>query len=210
MTITKQRPRPARRHAATVPTVAALIMFILAGCNAPADDGEAAAEPSGPHDWPAVTPSQAGEAVSDAMLITSQALYLAIATETDSRKVTSADGLLRLSWSEDADFLTGNGTYEISLDGYAIAAEDPFAEHYHGYAITGTISLASEPGAETRISFALDSEHEDAERFPARRIELRLGYEDSDDGADENNAEPEAFVRVNGEEFPFDELAASF
>jgi len=204
MIITRQRQTLARRPASAALAVATLVLLALTGCNAPPDDGETAADAARPDDWPAVTAAQAGEAVSDAMLITSQALYLAIATSAESREVTSADGLLSLSWSEDADFLTGHGIYEISLDGYAIAADDPFAEHYHGYSLTGTISLASAPGTDTQISFALDSDHEDAARFPARRIELRLGDGDADDGEDE------PFVRVNGEDFAFEELATSF
>jgi hypothetical protein len=204
MITTKQRS-PLACAPRTAPLVAA-VLLLLAGCNAPTDDGETGVEPARPNDWPVVTSRQAGEAVSDAMLITSQALYLAIATNTGSREVTSDDGLLRLSWSEDADFLTGIGTYEIALDGYAIAADDPFSEHYHGYALTGTIRLASAPGADTRIDFALDADHADGERFPAKRIELRLGHEDADteDGA------RDTYVRVNAEEFPFEDLAASF
>ncbi|MFW6293732.1 MAG: hypothetical protein ACOC7V_15615, partial [Spirochaetota bacterium] len=188
MTITQQRESHSRRTAIAAFVGATLLLLALAGCDAAGDAEETVAEPSRPNDWPTVTTRQAGEAVSDAMLITSQALYLAIATGTEAREVRSADDLLRLSWSEDADFLTGNGSYEISLDGYTIAADDRFAEHYHGYALTGTISLESEPGADTRVAFVLDSDHEDADRYPARRIELRLGP-----------GESEAFVRVNDE-----------
>ncbi len=204
MTITKQRESPFRGTTIAAFLGATLLLVILVGCGAPADQGVTNSNQGEPNDWPTVTTKQAGEAVSDAMITTSQALYLAIATRTAEREVTSADGLLRLSWSEDADFLTGNGSYEISLDGYSIAADDPFAEHYHGYALTGTISLESAPGTETRISFALDSEHGDPDRFPAKRIELRLGNDNEGDDSSRS------FVRVNGEEFPFEELAGSF
>ena len=117
--------------------VALLVILLFAGCGAAGgDEGGRSETASGARRAPEPTAVQAGEAVSDAMLVTSQALYLAIAAPPVSRRVVADDGRLSLEWSEDANFMTGAGTYDIVLDGYAIAPDDPFAEHYHGYSLT--------------------------------------------------------------------------
>ena len=183
------------------PLAAALALFLLFSCGVGDHDEPAPPDPA----QAPVTATQAGEVVSDAMLVASQALYLAIATGTSGRRVTTRDGRLSLHWSEDADFLSGAGTYEIALDRYVVAEDDPFAIAYHGYLLNGTILLRSETGARTRLVLDLETGHTDPERYPARLVELDLsGFSDSEESA------TEGFVRVNGQEFSFAELAEAF
>lgn len=178
---------------------ALFVVAMTSACN-----GEPAPEESAPA-RPPVDAGQAGEAVSDAMLVASQALYLAISGPTRARRAESSDGRLVLVWSEDADFLTGAGTYEITVDEYTIGPDDPFAEYSAGYALSGTILMSSQTGASTLLVFDLELSHEDADAFPARSLELRLsGFQDGTD------REPDGSIRVNGREFDFDDLVASF
>ena len=180
---------------------AALTLFLLFSCSA--DDRDEAAPPA-PTEAP-VTTAQAGEVVSDAMLVASQALYLAIATGASDRQVATDNGRLSLAWSEDADFLSGAGVYEIELDRYAIADDDPFALAYHGYLLTGTITLRSETGARTRLAVDLETDHADPELYPARIVELDLsGFADAEESA------TVGYVRINGQEFTFAELDEAF
>jgi hypothetical protein len=154
-----------------------------------------------------LTADQAGAVVADAMLVTSQALYLAIANPAPSRSVSSSEGRLRIGWSEDADFVSGAGTYEITVNGYSIAGDDPFAEHYNGYVLTGTMRLRSQTGERTTIGFDLTSSHDDAEHYPATTLELRLTGTGGDDASTGSSG---GFVRVNGREFPLAELSLSY
>lgn len=184
-----------------------LILTLIAGlaiaaCGGRQDGDEAA---SGAVVAPEIDADQAGEVVSDAMLIASRALYLAIAGSPDAGSVSSRDGRLRLEWSDDADFRTGAGVYEITLDEYRIPADDAFSSHYYGYVLSGTIRLASSTGEHTSIGFALDARHAEPGAYPARRVELELsGVEDNTD------RDASGYVRVNGRDFAFDELAGSF
>lgn len=181
--------------------VTTLALVMLLSCSA---DDHDELDPPDPTQAP-LTATQAGEAVSDAMLVASQALYLAIATGTSDRRVATEDGRLSLTWSEDADFLSGAGEYEIALDRYAVADDDPFAIAYHGYLLSGTILLRSETGAQTRLVLDLETEHADPELYPARLVELDLsGFTDSE------GSETDGIVRVNGREFSFAELAEAF
>lgn len=156
---------------------------------------------------PEVDAEQAGAVISDAMLVASRALYLAIAGPPDAGSVASRDGRLILEWSDDADFRTGAGTYEITLDEYRIPGDDAFAQHYYGYVLSGTIRLASTTGEGTSIAFGLDARHEEPDSYPARRVEVELSgvEEQGEDDPDANGS-----VRVNGRAFTFEELAGSF
>ena len=152
-----------------------------------------------------LTSAQAGEIISDAMLVASQALYYAIATAPDGREVVSPDERLHLTWSEDASFLSGAGRYEITLDGYSVPSDYPFADHYVGYVLTGTILMRSTAGAHTDLAFDLQSSHPDPERHPATTIRVELsGFSSSDDATTVGS------VLINGQEFTFADLAASF
>ncbi|MFW5815112.1 MAG: hypothetical protein ACOCWX_06645 [Spirochaetota bacterium] len=182
--------------AATMALVAA-----LAACGSRDGAGEAA----GGEVMPEVDAEQAGDVISDAMLVASRALYLAIAGSPDSGSVASRDGRLLLEWSDDADFRTGAGTYEITLDEYRIPDDDAFASHYYGYVLSGTILLSSGSGEETSIEFGLDARHEEPSSYPAQRVEVELSGVEEDD-----EREAAGSVRVNGRAFSFDELASSF
>lgn len=191
-----QRPR-------ALQLIMALIVGLgVAACGGP-EDGEEAAP--GEVLLPEVDAEEAGEVISDAMLVASRALYLAIAGSPDAGSVTSRDGRLLLEWSDDADFRTGAGTYQITLDEYRIPADDAFSSHYYGYILSGTIRLASGTGDRTSIEFGLDARHDEPESYPARRVEVQLsGMED------DNDPDAGGSVRVNGRAFSFDELAGSF
>ncbi|MFW5789275.1 MAG: hypothetical protein ACOCW3_04970 [Spirochaetota bacterium] len=171
-------------------------------CGGPEDGPEAA---SGAVTMPEIDAEQAGEVISDAMLVASRGLYLAIAGPPDAGSVASRDGRLLLEWSDDADFRTGAGTYEITLDEYRIPDDDAFASHYYGYILSGTILLASGTGDQTSIEFGIDARHDEPESYPARRVEVRLSGV-----GEEDDPEADGTVRVNGRAFSFDELAPSF
>lgn len=191
-----------RRKTVLELTAAVLLALALAACgdSGGTDGMEAAREV-----MPEIDAEQAGAVISDAMLVASRALYLAIAGSPDAGRVASRDGRLTLEWSDDADFLTGAGTYEIALDEYRIPPDDAFAAHYYGYVLSGSIRLASSTGKGTSIEFDLDARHEEPDSYPARRVEVELsGVEEDDD------REAAGSVRVNGRAFSFDELAGSF
>jgi hypothetical protein len=174
----------------------------IAACGGPEDGDEAASDALA---MPEIDAEQAGEVISDAMLVASRALYLAIAGSQDAGSVSSRDGRLLLEWSDDADFRTGAGTYEITLDEYRVPDDDAFASHYYGYILSGTILLASGTGDQTSIEFGLDARHDESESYPARRVEVQLsGVED------DNDPDAGGSVRVNGRAFSFEELAGSF
>lgn len=182
---------------------------MIAGCGDGEESAgapEAAVEPG-----PEITAEEASEAISDAMLIASRALYLAINEPSVTREVATEDGRLRLEWSEDASFLSGAGTYLITLDEFSINETDPFARHSYGYVFTGTIRLYSETGTRTEIDFNLQTGHPEPETHPARTIRLSLAGFASEEG-DETDAPSatEGTILVNGRPFSFDELAASF
>ncbi|MFW5688921.1 MAG: hypothetical protein ACOC1U_05040 [Spirochaetota bacterium] len=183
-------------------TILVATLVALAGCGRPNEAG--AGEDASAEQMPELSVQQAGEIISDAMLITSQALYLAIAGTGESREVATDDRALVLSWSEEANFLTGVGRYELELDDYAIPENDPFSEHYHGYVFTGTIVLESPTGADTAIAFELDASHPSPDDYPGERVVLNLG------GASEADTDAPGTVLVNGREFSFEELSASF
>ena len=193
--------RPVRPAIVHVLRSTPVVMFVLLLSCAGGDGSRNAAE-SGET---AITAEQAGAAVADAMLVTSQALYMAIASGVAERSVATNDGRLKLVWSEEADFVTGAGLYEITLAAYTIPEDDPFAPHYHGYEFTGSIRLLSNTGERTQLIFDLQCAHEDPERHPVRSIELDLaGF------ADDVERRTEGAVLVNGREFTFGELADAF
>lgn len=174
----------------------------IAACGGPEDGDEAASDALA---MPEIDAEQAGEVISDAMLVASRALYLAIAGSQDAGSVSNRDGRLFLEWSDDADFRTGAGTYEITLDEYRVPDDDAFASHYYGYILSGTILLASGTGDQTSIEFGLDARHDESESYPARRVEVQLsGVED------DNDPDAGGSVRVNGRAFSFEDLAGSF
>jgi len=187
-------------HARRLLPLGLIAVLALPACGrSDAEHGEAA---GGTATMPSVTAVQAGDAVSDAMLIASRALYLALGSAESSREVRSDDGLLVLTRSDDADVLSGSGSYRIELDGYAIPPDDPFSDHYHGYSFSGSVELGSTPANGTRTVFDLDATHADSERYPVRRLELEMSRKAGDERA------ATAAARVNGTGFAFGDLAA--
>lgn len=182
---------------------------MLSGCGgqeAPAETDRPEIEPG-----PAISSEQASEAISDAMLVASRALYLAINEPSVTRTVATEDGRLRLEWSEDASFLSGAGTYLITLNDYTIDASDPFSRHSYGYVFTGTIRLYSETGTKTEIDFNLSTTHAEPQTHPARTIRLSLsGFASESADAPDARSTTEGTIVVNGRSFTFEELAASF
>ena len=73
---------------------------------------------------PTLTPEQAEEALSDAMLVSAVSLLLALGAAPGETSAYSEDGRIGISWSDDADFSTGIGTYTITMVEYAVPAED--------------------------------------------------------------------------------------
>lgn len=181
-------------------TLLALLGIVACGGSEGGDGATSAAET-----MPEIDAEQAGEVISDAMLVASRALYLAIAGPPDAGSVASRDGRLLLEWSDDADFRTGAGTYEITLDEYRIPDDDAFAPHYYGYILSGTILLSSGTGDQTSIEFGIDARHDEPGAYPARRVDVQLSGVDDDNDPDAGGS-----VRVNGRAFSFDELAGSF
>ena len=178
------------------------LLAILAACGG---GDEHPVAPDEEEAGPDLSAEQAGAAIADAFLVTSRALYLAITAPSDSRSVSSPNGALMLSWSEDADFLTGTGTYEVELDDYTIPEDDPFAELYNGHRLTGRIELASPAGEPTALDFDLQVSHPEPEVYPAQSIRIDLtGL------ARGEEREPEGRLIINGRLFTFEELAPAF
>jgi hypothetical protein len=181
--------------------LAAIMTLALLSCGGP----DAANDQPNTVESARITSAQAGEVISDAMLAASQALYYAITTAPDGRAVTSPDGRLHLSWSEDASFLSGAGTYMITLDEYSVPSDYPFADHYVGYVLTGTIVMRSAAGQHTELAFDLQSSHPNPRLHPASTVKVELsGFSSSED------AKTIGSVLVNGQEFAFADLAAAF
>ncbi len=200
--IASELPTASRPGISRTSFAALIALALLLSCAA--DDPEVPVPVPDPAQAP-LTATEAGEVVADAMLVASQALYLAITASASDRSVSSDDGRLSLTWSEDADFLSGAGTYEITLDRYAVAEDDPFAVAYHGYRLSGTILLQSETGARTRLVMELEADHDEPETHPARRVAIDLsGFADAEEPATEGG------VLVNAQEFSFAELAEAF
>jgi hypothetical protein len=152
-----------------------------------------------------VTGQQAGDAIADAMLAASAALYMALLSRADSDGVTSEDGALSLTWSDDADFATGVGSYVIVLDRFTVAEHTDFGpQSAAGYTLGGTIMLKSEDGVQSSLLMDLVADHADRDHYPVETIEVELtGYMAESD-------EPQGYVRVNGTEMSFSEIAGAF
>ncbi len=196
-------PSPIARafHAFFALVVAVATAVATAACSAaPPDDGVAAEAATAAERLPQVTIPQAGEAVSDAMLIASFALYRALASgRAGVRQIASEDGRLNMSWSDDADFASGRGRYTIIVDDYSIPLDDPFAGYAYGYALSGSIVLESATGDDSTLAFDLEARHDDPERFPVERLAMNLdGSVDSDT------------VVVNGVRFSLADLTSIF
>ena len=184
--------------------VALVVTVAIAACSAaPPDEHDVpdAAETSVAADaTPRVTVPQAGEAVSDAMLVASFALYRALATgRAGVRQMSSEDGRLTMSWSDDADFASGRGRYTIIVDDYSIPLDDPFSEYAYGYALSGSIVLESATGDDSTLAFDLEARHDDPERYPVVRLAMNL---DGSIGSDT--------VVVNGVRFSLADLTSIF
>lgn len=184
--------------------VAATLCSLLAGCRArPA--GIVGNEASGQPGMPDVTPLQAEEALSDAMLVSAVALLLAFGADESTRSVSSDDGKLSLAWSDDADFMTGLGTYTMTMDHFSIPADDSFAAAYAGYVLSGTVEMASRDGVEQRMTFDLVATHDDPENHPVRVIDVEVSGAAGDD-----RTMPKGHIRINDREMDFSALAAAF
>jgi hypothetical protein len=186
--------------------VATLTLMDLPGCGARSSEtGETPlpntqAEPANP--FPPVDSGQAGAAIADAMLSASTALYLALIQGAENNTAALDDGSLTLTWSDDADFATGIGTYEIGLTGFKAGANSEFgAEIASGYVLTGFITLQSPDGNHSTLTMDLTSSHADPVAFPVQRIELEI------DGYTGEPETPGGYVRINGREISFADIA---
>ena len=201
--------RLARRRN-TVSLVLLLIVSLLPSCGAEqgepiidvSDDLSSAAEQ--PAEPVAVTVPQAGDAIADAMLAASSALYLALLSRADGEGVTSDDGAITLTWSEDADFATGVGSYVIVLDQFTVAEHTDFGPQAVGYTLSGTIMLKSEDGAHSSLLMDLAASHPEPDRYPVEDIAVELTGYMAESGA------PRGYVRVNGIEMSFAEISGAF
>ncbi|TVQ18256.1 MAG: hypothetical protein EA382_17905 [Spirochaetaceae bacterium] len=195
------RPTPSPTVRGIHAFIAIAIAVATAACSAAPPDDEVAAEAAAAADrLPRVTIPQAGEAVSDAMLIASFALYRALASgRAGVRQIASEDGRLTMSWSDDADFASGRGRYTIIVDDYSIPLDDPFSSYAYGYALSGSIVLESTTGGDATLTFDLGARHHDPERYPVERLSMNLdGSADSDT------------VIVNGTRFSLSDLTSIF
>ena len=184
--------------------VTALVgVLSLAGCG-DSENTESSGE-RGARRLPEVTTVQAEQAMSDAMLVSALSLFLAFSAEEGDTSVSSEDGALSLAWDESADFTSGVGTYTITMDEYAVPPDDPFGDQYNGYTLDGTVVMGSSDGATTRMTMNLDASHEDTEAFPVQLIEMELtGIQDDPE------AMPTGYIRINGYDMEFEELAGAF
>ena len=191
--------------------ILSLAVLLLPSCGAAgsestgADRSSADAPATDPvESYPGVTALQAGDAIADAMLAASSALYLALLSSSDGHGVSSADGALSLSWSDDADFATGIGSYAIELDEFTVAEHTDFGAQAAGYTLTGSIMLESTDGLRSSLLMDLAASHSDPEQYPVRTIEIELS------GYSTESAAPHGYVRVNGTEMTFAEVAGAF
>ena len=190
--------------------VLVLAVSLLPACGAKQgesvlDAGDGLSQDRADRNEPVVTAPQAGEAVADAMLAASAALYMALLSRADSNGVTSEDGALSLTWSDDADFATGVGSYVIVLNNFTVAEHTDFGpQSAAGYTLSGTIMLKSEDGMQSSLLMELIADHADRDHYPVETIDVELtGYAAESD-------EPRGYVRVNGNEMRFSEIAGAF
>lgn len=181
-----------------------LVAVVLAGCGGDSNKGGQSGSQSA-RNLPEVTTQQAEQAMSDAMLVSALSLFLAFSAEEGDTSVSSEDGALTLAWDEQADFTSGVGTYTITMKEYSVPEDDPFGAEYNGYTLDGTVEMGSSDGATTTMKMNLDTRHEDAEAYPVQLIEMELAGIQSDP-----DAMPEGYIRINGREMEFDDLASAF
>lgn len=171
------------------------------GTNSQPSAGAATEQPP----LPAVTPDQAEQALTDAMLVSAVSLLLALGVEEGESSASSEDQRLTLSWSDDADFATGIGTYTVTMSEYAVPAKDLFASEYHGYILSGTVTLGSDDGIHQQMTFDLQTSHPDSAAYPVQSIDVTISGGTADGGE-----APTGRVLINGHEMDLRDLGAAF
>ena len=169
-----------------------------------ADDGIGVDQPA-EEQLPEVTIVQAEQALSDAMLISAQSLFLVFGAGDGATSVSNEDGSVRVAWDDSTDFNSGVGLYTVVLAGYAVAEDDPFGADYNGYILSGDVATGSSDGVSATMVMDLTMSHADAENFPVRTLELDMISADS-----ESAQATTGTIRVNGHEMTIEDLAQAF
>ena len=178
----------------TRPAAALLLLSLFAGCV-----GDSSR-------YPEISNSDAVLAMEDTLLVSGTSMFLLFDAESgESGSVGNDTESLLLEW-EGVDNQAGSGTYTVTLSDHTIGEESVFASDYNGYAMSGTIVLASQgPGANT-MTADLELSHQAPEEFPVRRLRMELTGSEEQEGT----MVPTGSLTVNGEEIDLALMSSAF